>query len=241
MIKTQKSKLPLWATFVGGPLDGEKVKRPTNRWAEHKKDNGSRMGAYTHEHHWKKPFRELRLPKSGYKLELDYRVGGGPGARYVHHSIWHQWMLGDDAEARAFHANDIATLKRHNLTPEDVDMDPNFAGYFVGEFERDSRGVDVATYLQERRLDYLAEGVNTDDDDGRDWFVTGAVPFRDWGTPQQQVARVDNQLSAAQARKLRVIYKRAPELAAEVELGRLSIDRAHHALVERDITERAAR
>jgi hypothetical protein len=228
-----KFPLPAEAVFVGGPLDGDRLPRATNRFSGFRRVDGGRMGAYVQNRDWHQPLAELRYPKGGYKLELDFRRSSDrPAAWFVYFELWDQWLRDnmpaeDKAELAGLHKGVDAALKRHGIDPVEIDLDPLFAAHFLREFERDSRGVDAATYCQERRLDYIAAGVG-DPDNWRDWFDRKRpVPFRDdWGSPQPQ--------TASEGRKLKAIADEAPDLLEEVKAGRQSIGDAYRELSARN-------
>jgi hypothetical protein len=186
-LEKSRTGFPNRAYFVGGPMDGQYVQKKTNHYARFRADDGGQMSQYLKAKLWLDPMAELRFPRGGYQVTYAWDGDQHPAAaNYVHGSRWIEFHREPGPNANR---EDIEWLKQreqtekalcaeHGVTAEEVDI-TDYLAEMLEDFERDARGLDVRTYLQERRKDYLAAGEDA-------WGVLSEpVPFRDdWPTAE---------------------------------------------------------
>ena len=236
----------MFAQYRGGPLDGDKHRRVTNRFSQFRSDTGGVMGYRGQVRHWTKPVDAGLQPTSGYILCSNVNSRDELVTEYWHCTQF--FRLQEERDRWLYENSDHpdrdlvdrigewdycwemlgaypeVNIKTLGLSPKyAADLLSIFEGCFPGD------GGPMENALGEDEKQELAE-------------VIAEKLKLDPKRLERLATSVESpQLSAGQASKLKVVQEKAPELAEEVESGKRTVADAYHALVERDIADRAAK
>jgi len=232
-------KLPMTATFVGGPVDGQRFRRRTNRFSQFRRDDGRVLGYKGQVRHWHTRMEQGLQPTSGYVQCPNVNSRGELVEEFWHYSRFFElqeerdrWLYKNDDNP------DRDLIERIDEWDAIREMRSKHPEAFAKAVEQWSP--HMAEFLFGVLEMALDEG--TLDPDGR---PVAEIIAEDLGIDLADVKpatkHVPEGQSAGQARKLKVVQERAPELAADVESGKRSVADAYQELIERDRADQAAR